>query len=266
MHGNISCIAAADAPATAPSSAVPRRPLVVRVGKKLRRHVDSLVARSSLVPNAPVLDPADFAWTARLRDAWQTVRDEAIAVTRNPDAVPALAAISPDHKRIAADDKWRSFFLVGYGQTIADNVARCPRTAALLAQIPGLNSGFFSILKPGTHIPAHRGVTKGLLTCHLGLQVPRGDGLRMRVGGETVGWSEGGTLLFDDTYEHEVWNDTDETRIVLLVQFERPLAQPGRAVARAFLGGVRRSPFVREATANIARWEETMRRVEATAN
>ena len=88
----------------------------------------------------------------------------------------------------------------------------------------------------------------------------------MRVGGETVGWSEGGTLLFDDTYEHEVWNDTDETRIVLLVQFERPLAQPGRAVARAFLGGVRRSPFVREATANIARWEETMRRVEATAN
>jgi aspartyl/asparaginyl beta-hydroxylase (cupin superfamily) len=263
MHGNMRMMAASDRAAAA---AVPRRPLVLRVGKKLRRHVDAIVARSSIVPNDPVLDSRQFAWTRLLRDHWHAIRDEALAVTRDTDAVPALNAISPDHKRIAADDKWRSFFLVGYGTPIAENIARCPRTAAILAQVPGLNSGFFSILKPGTHIPDHRGVTKGLLTCHLGLQVPRGGSLRMRVDSEMVGWAEGETLVFDDTYRHEVWNDTEETRIVLLVQFERPLAQPGRAVAKAFLGGIRRSPFVKEATANISKWEENMRRVEATAN
>lgn len=266
MHGNMRTMVASDRAAAAAPPAVPRRPLIVRIGKKLRRHVDRIVARSSLVPNDPVLDPRIFAWTALLRDNWEAIRDEALAVTRDTDAVPALNAISPDHKRIAADDKWRSFFLVGYGTPIVVNLARCPRTAAILAQVPGLNSGFFSILKPGTHIPAHRGVTKGLMTCHLGLQVPRSDALRMRVGPETVGWAEGETLLFDDTWQHEVWNDTGETRIVLLVQFERPLAQPGRAVAKAFLGGIRRTPFVKEATANIAKWEENLRHVEAAAN
>ena len=124
--------------------------------------------------------------------------------------------------------------------------------------MPGLNSGFFSILKSGTHIPEHRGVTKGLLTRHLGLQVPQGP-IRMKVGPETVGWREGETLLFDDTWPHEVWNDSDGTRIVLLVQFERTLRQPGRAVARAFLGGIRRSAFVQEAVDNIV---ESLRRVE----
>lgn len=217
------------------------------------------------MPNDPVLDPALFPWTARLRAHWLAIRDEARAVARDPDAVPALNAISPDHRRIAPSDSWRSFFLVGYGARIERNIARCPRTMAVLDQVPGLNSGFFSILKPGTHIPQHRGVTKGLMTCHLGLQVPEGP-LRMTVGGQTVGWAEGETLVFDDTWPHEVWNDTDGTRIVLLVQFERPLRQPGRLVAGAFLGGIRRSAFVKEATVNIARWEESLKRIEAAAN
>jgi aspartyl/asparaginyl beta-hydroxylase (cupin superfamily) len=254
-------------PAAAPlAAAVPRRPLIIRWGKRLRRTVDRIVAAASLVPNDPVLDARAFAFTAILRDNWQAIRDEALAVTRETDAVPSLNEISPDHARIAPAGLWRSFFLIGYGARIEDNLARCPKTAAVLAQVPGLNSGFFSILKPGTHIPEHRGVTKGLLTCHLGLKVPANGSVRMNVGPETVGWAEGEVLLFDDTWQHEVWNDSDETRIVLLVQFERPLRQPGRALARAFLGGIRRSAFVKEAVDNIARWEDSLRRVEAAAN
>ena len=252
-------------PPLAAAPGVPRRPFLIRVGKKLRRHVDGIIARSSLVPNDPVLDPALFPWTAGLRERWRTIRAEALAVARDPDAVPALNTISPDHRRIAPSDSWRSFFLVGYGTRIERNIARCPETMAALEQVPGLNSGFFSILKPGTHIPQHRGVTKGLITCHLGLQVPPGP-LRMIVGGETVGWAEGETLVFDDTWPHAVWNDTGEVRIVLLVQFERPLRQPGRAVADFFLGGIRRSAFVKEATNNIAQWEESLKRIERAAN
>ncbi len=239
----------------------PRRPLSIRIGKKLRRRVDALIARSSLVPNAPVLNARDFAWTRLLRDNWREIRAEALHVLENPAAVPLLDEVSPDHKRIAPPGKWRSFFLRGYGCDIEENMARCPHTTALVRQVPNLNSAFFSILAAGAHIPAHRGVTKGLITCHLGLIVPKGD-VRMRVDRKIVRWTEGATLMFDDTYEHEVWNDTDETRVVLLVQFGRPLRGPGKWLADLFLWGVRHTAFVREARDNIALWSQNMHKVE----
>jgi beta-hydroxylase len=237
----------------------PGRPLIIRIGKHLRGIFDRLIASSSIVANDPVLDVRHFAWTAMLRDHWQAIRDEATSVALRGRASPSLATISPDHRSIAEVDKWRSFFLWGYGYPIDDNLARCPHTREVVERIPGLNSAFFSILAPGTHIPEHRGVTKGLLTCHLGLIVPREGNLRMRVDDRVVRWSEGETLVFDDTYPHEVWNDTDETRVVLLVQFERPLRNPGKWIADLFLRIVRRSAFVQEARANIASWNAAVK-------
>jgi aspartyl/asparaginyl beta-hydroxylase (cupin superfamily) len=93
--------------------AVPRRPFILRAGKRIRRQVDAIVARSSRVPNDPVVDPALFPWTQILRGNWQAIRQEALAVTRDENAVPALRKVSPDHARIAEDDRWRSFFLIG---------------------------------------------------------------------------------------------------------------------------------------------------------
>ena len=154
------------------------------------------------------------------------------------------------------------FFLVGYGYPIEENLARCPQTAAAIAQIPGLNSAFFSILAPGTHIPDHRGVTKGLITCHLGLVVPSDGDVRMRVHDRIVRWAEGETLVFDDTYRHEVWNETGGTRVVLLIQAERPLRQPGKWFADFFMGFVRRSAFVQEARENIHRWNSAIAQLD----
>jgi beta-hydroxylase len=238
------------------------RPFVVRLGKHLRGLFDRLVALSSEVANDPVLDVRDFAWTAVLRDNWQAIRHEAIAVALRQGAAPSLAAVSPDHRAIAEVDRWRSFFLWGYGYPIEENLARCPATARLVEQVPGLNSAFFSILEPGTHIPDHRGVTKGLITCHLGLIVPRDGDARMRVHDRVVRWAEGETLVFDDTYHHEVWNDTGGTRVVLLIQFARPLRQPGKWFADLFLDFVRRSAFVQEARANVLRWNAAMRQMD----
>ena len=243
------------ADATAPHlRAEPGRPLLIRVGKRLRGLFDRLIARGSLVPNAPVLDVRAFPWTQELRDQWRAIRDEAVAVALQGDAAPSLATISPDHRAIAEVGKWRSFFLWGYGYRIDANADRCPVTTALVERIPGLNSAFFSILAPGAHIPDHRGVTKGLITCHLGLIVPRAGDVRMRVADRVVRWAEGETLVFDDTYRHEVWNETTGTRVVLLIQFERPLRGFPKRIAEAFLGVVKRSAFVQEARANIDRW------------
>ena len=210
----------------------------------------------------PVLDMRIFAWTQLLRDHWQAIRDEAVAIALRGEASPSLATISPDHRAIAEVDKWRSFFLWGYGYRIDDNADRCPRTAALVEQIPGINSAFFSILAPGTHIPAHRGVSKGLITCHLGLIVPRDGDVRMRVHDRIVRWAEGETLVFDDTYRHEVWNDTSGTRVVLLIQFARPLRNPGKWVADRILAIIKRSAFVQEARANISTWNAAVKRLD----
>lgn len=240
-----------------------KRPWLVKYGKHLRGLFDRMIASSSLVSNDPVLDIRDFGWTALLRDNWHAIRAEAEAVALRDRAAPSLATISPDHRSIAKIDMWRSYFLWGYGYAISENLARCPRTKAAVEAIPGLNTAFFSILAPGTHIPAHRGVSKGLITCHLGLVVPRDGDVRMRVGDRIMRWAEGETLIFDDTYDHEVWNDTVNTRVVLLIQFERPLRNPGRAIADFFLGFVKRSAFVQEARTNIDRWNAAVKAAEA---
>jgi ornithine lipid ester-linked acyl 2-hydroxylase len=254
-------IAGAPAPG-APLRAEPGRPLLIRVGKHLRGVFDSLIARGSLVPNEPVLDVRHFPWTQALRDNWRDILEEAREVAMQGEAAPSLATISPDHRSIAEVNKWRSFFLWGYGYRIDENADRCPVTSALVERIPGLNSAFFSILAPGTHIPDHRGVTKGLITCHLGLIVPRDGDVRMRVHDRVVRWAEGETLVFDDTYRHEVWNETSGTRVVLLIQFERPLRGPAKWIADAFLGVVKRSAFVQEARDNIGRWNAALKALD----
>lgn len=161
--------------------------------------VDNIVARDSNVSNDPVLDPGDFPYTQELERHWSVIREEALAVSAQPDLVPAFDEISPDHQGIAPTGKWRSFFLYGYGYPAEENIARCPKTTEIVGRIPDLNSAFFSILKPGTHIPNHRGVTKGLITCHPGLSVPKQGNCRMRVHNQIVRWEEGKTLVFGDT-------------------------------------------------------------------
>ncbi|MGF1550294.1 MAG: aspartyl/asparaginyl beta-hydroxylase domain-containing protein [Sphingomonadaceae bacterium] len=249
-----------------PEIANPPRPWVINVGKRLRPLVDSAIARSSRVPNDPLLDPALFPFAEELRAKWRVIRDEAAAVAARPDEVPPLDRISPDHRGIAPAGKWRSFFLYGYGYPAVANIARCPETAAIVERIPGLNSAFFSILKPNTHIPDHRGVTKGLVTCHLGLKVPRSGDCRMRVHDQIVYWREGEPLFFDDTYHHEVWNESEELRVILLIQIRRPARFPGNLIGGLFLWGVRRTPFVQEGRANVAKWDAGVRELEKAGN
>jgi len=239
----------------APLRADRDRPFLIKYGKYLRGTFDRFIARFSLVSTEPVLDVRDFAWTEALRANWQAIRAEAIAAALD-HRVPSLAQVSPDHRAIASADKWRSYFLHGYGYRVQENLDRCPATSRLVEAIPGLNSAFFSILAPGAHIPAHRGVTKGLITCHLGLVIPRDGDVRMRLDDRVLRWSEGETLVFDDTYDHEVWNDTSGTRVVLLIQFRRPLRQPGRWFVDKFLAWIRRSAFVQDARANLRRWNQ----------
>lgn len=236
-----------------------------RIGKKLRHRVSAVVAHSSRVGDQPVYDPRLFDWLAEFEARWAEIRAELHDILAAEAAIPPLSALSPDHRRIAPPEKWKSFFLHGYGYKVEENCRRCPVTAELVSRVPGLNSAFFSILAPGTHIPRHRGVTKAILTAHLGLIVPARRDCRMQLADRLLHWDEGRALVFDDTLHHEVWNDGDELRAVLLIQFRRPVGLVGRIVGGLFLAAIRRSRFVQDARARMGQWEAAMQRIEREA-
>lgn len=123
-------------------------------------------------------------------------------------------------------DRWSAYYLWKYGAPIETAIRRCPNTAALLermprAQIPGrCPSAFFSVLRPHSRIPPHTGVSNTRAVVHLPLIIP--DGCGFRVGGETRQWRVGEAFAFDDTIEHEAWNDSDHPRVVLIIDVWNP--------------------------------------------
>lgn len=224
-------------------------------GFYIRPPIHWFIGLSSKVGNPPVFEEDVFPWIKGLESHWETIRDEAAAMLEQRDRIPPLRDVSPDHSRIAIDDKWKSLFIWGYNYKFEHNARRCPVTAREVEKIPGLISAFYSIHEPGTHLPRHYGPTRGTITCHLALQVPKSDRCRISVDDKEYHWHEGQCFVFDDTYYHEVWNDTDEERVILLIQFERPLRQPGKAVADSFMWLIRRSPFIQTTLSRAREWE-----------
>ena len=144
---------------------------------------------------------------------------------------------------------------------MVDNCRACPATAALLASLPGLLNAWFSILAPGYHIPPHKGPTRALVRCHLGLRVPADyQSCWIRVDQEILHWREGESLLFDDTYEHEVRNDTNEFRAVLFIDIERPMDTVGSWFNAFVLRLMQATHYVQDPLRNLAEWN---RRVAA---
>ena len=125
----------------------------------------------------------------------------------------------PWHQVEIYDGNWDVFGLYGFKQKIPENCKLCPKTTSLVEQIPNMITAGFSALKPGTHIHPHVGYTDKVLRYHLGLIIP--NDCALRVGDEIRSWEEGKFLIFDDTFEHEAWNKSDNTRIVLLIDVEK---------------------------------------------
>lgn len=229
-----------------------RDTFAVRVGKRVRWPVNRFLARQSLIGTQPFFRPEQVPGLDSLRANWDVIRDEALAVMADREGVPPLGKISPDHRRIASTSAWKSFFFTGYGYKARANRARCPQTAALVDKVPNVVVAFYSIFEPGTRVPRHNGVTKGLLNVHLGLIVPQGAGrCEISVEGETRGWTPGEYLIFDETFAHEVWNETDEPRVVLFLQVLRPMRWRGRWLGKFFLWCIKRTSFVQDVRRNL---------------
>lgn len=221
------------------------------------RKIIEAVPAHSLVGDSEFFTPEQFPWSRTLENNWQTIRAELDEILLQTDALPNFQDIMPRQERITQDDGWKTYFFCAFGFVAQKNCNRCPRTWSLLQQIPGLKVAFFSILAPGKHIPEHYGKHKGIIRYHLALKVPEPkEKCRIRIADQITHWEEGKSLIFDDTFPHEVWNETDGYRVVLFLDIARPMRFPLSWVNWGVSQVLRFSPLVKTAKQNHAAWEK----------
>ena len=217
------------------------------LGRRKRYQQEPLGYYYPGLPAIEFWDRSAFPWLEALEAETSAIKAElAHVMTADADALEPYVdyeAATPLDQWIDLNRsrRWSAYHLLAYGERLEDHCARCPRTMAALAAAPQpvvpdrSPSAMFSVLEPRTHIPPHTGVSNTRLVVHLPLIVP--DGARFRVGGETRTYRDGEAWVFDDTIEHEAWNDSDETRIILLFDVWNPLLNPWEQAAIAAVSG-----------------------------
>jgi aspartyl/asparaginyl beta-hydroxylase (cupin superfamily) len=161
-------------------------------------------------------DPEQFPFATDLERNWRIIRDEMIALQ-------STGFFAWPEKSLYGESGWSTFGLYAFGQKESANCALCPRTAALVREIPGLVTAGFSRLAPGAHIKPHVGYdeySRYVLRLHLALET--NSSCAIRVGNETRVWEQGRSLIFCDAIEHEAWNRGTTIRTVLLLDFKNP--------------------------------------------
>ena len=180
-----------------------------------------------------------FPWVAHLEAAVPVMRAEIEQVLADEQGLEPY--VQEEAKRASRghsllnDARWSAFHLFKDGEPVEENARRCPQIMRLLELLPiprirrRSPMALISILKPGTHIPPHHGMLNTRLICHIPLVVPAG--CRLRVGAETRDVVGGQAMIFDDSFEHEAWNDGDSARAVLLFEIWRPEISENEKVA-----------------------------------
>ena len=200
------------------------------------------------LPQIQFYERGVLPWLERLEAATADIRAELVQVLREDAAFQPYVQRNSrlphtDAQGLLDNPAWSAFYLWKHGERVPENAARCPKTVAAMADIPlawvknRSPSVLFSLLRPGAHIPPHTGEVNTRLICHLPLIVP--PNCSLRVGNETRAVVEGEAWVFDDTIEHEAWNGSRETRVILLFEVWRPeLAAEERALVSAMFEAI----------------------------
>jgi beta-hydroxylase len=183
---------------------------------------NALMYLFSAVGTRPLLDSRDFPELATIEQNWLTIRDEALQLY---DEGHMRAALHNNDIGFNSFFKrgWKRFYLKWYDQPLPSATRLCPKTVALLRSVPSINGAMFALLSPASRLNPHRDPYAGSLRYHLGLVTPNSDACFIAVDGVRHAWRDGVGVVFDETYVHYVENNTDQTRIILLCDVQRPL-------------------------------------------
>ncbi len=168
---------------------------------------------------------------------FDTVQSELVPLLEQRDEIPCYHQLDPNQNYISGStsERWNVFMLHFLEQDFENNRARCPKTCEIIEQIPNLFQCFVSILEPGKSVPAHSGPYLGYLRYHLGIKVPEINPPYLRIMDKKHVWQEGVSILFDDSWDHEVCNESEDDRMVLIVDILRPMPWYGHLLNLLFM-------------------------------
>jgi beta-hydroxylase len=197
--------------------------------------VNALMYLFSRTPRSAYIDqPREFPELKLLNDNWQVIRDEAMSLA-DGGQIRAAAGYTDMGFNSFFRTGWKRFYLTWYGRELPSAMAQCPNTLALLKQIPSVKAAMFASLPPGATLQRHRDPYAGSLRYHLGLFTPNDAGCFIEVDGQPYHWKDGEAVMFDETYIHHAANRTQQQRVVLFCDIERPLwTAPVRWFNRVF--------------------------------
>ena len=235
-------------------------PVDVPAAARFRQAIDILLGKKQIyvqqphtfffpeLPQIQFYDRRAFPWLESIEAATADIRAELLEVMKEASAFKPYVEHDPTRPRKEQDGMtenpdWSAFYLWRFGEIVPENAARCPRTMQVMADAPlacvtnRSPSVLFSLLRPGARIPPHTGLVNTRLICHLPLIVPPECGFR--VGNDTRTPVEGKAWVFDDTIEHEAWNRSGQTRVILLFETWRPeLSMEERALVGAMFSAI----------------------------
>ncbi len=212
-------------------------------------------------------DLREYPELAVLAENYPVIRAECESLIQSQLRMPGMEELTSYTASGIHQIAWKTFMFKS-GQFIDENCALAPKTAALLADIPGIYTAFFSVLEPDQHIKAHWGYWKGFVRYHLGVMIPGNNrdnkcwirinpSAQARTGdraeieqGEKYYWHDGEAVLFDDTFLHEAANESDSVRVVLFLDVARKMVWPLALLNRFFLWVAHQDKSVREIRAN----------------
>lgn len=174
----------------------------------------------SKVPTTPFIDKELFPELKIIEDNWEIIRDEVLALHESGNlAIKDDLPASSFYK----DNRWTNFYLKAYEGDIPSAYELAPKTMALIDQVPSMNLALFACLNPGKKLNWHHDPFAYTLRYSVGLSTPNSDDCGIIVNGEDYKWKDGEGILFDETYFHKAYNDTDKPRIILMTDIDRPL-------------------------------------------
>lgn len=185
--------------------------------------INAFIYLTSKTPAEPYpQDREDFPNLQLLDDNWEVIRDEALNLQQ---IAKIKAAEKNDDAGFNSFFKagWKRFYLKWYEASHPSAEEFCPKTVALLRQVPSVKAAMFAYLAPGGVLNPHRDPYAGSLRYHMGLATPNDDRCFIDVDGIKYSWRDGKSVIFDETYIHWVHNDTDQERLILFCDLERPL-------------------------------------------
>jgi beta-hydroxylase len=165
----------------------------------------------------PVFPYQQYPQLNVLKENWKGIRDE-FQLSRHIEK--PIRGDRYFSENLIETDKWKRVYLKWYAKPWS-HTDKFPFTTNLLKSMPGLRSAMFSIMDPGTIVKPHHGLNPANLRVHLGLITPDSDECFIIVEGKKYTWTDGELLVFDDTYLHEVQNNTDQERVILFLDIER---------------------------------------------